>query len=72
MANRYLIAALALAAGLGACHKSYDTDTDNPAPAYKASAGDSRKVYPSFGSPVTAPACQWRTPCSFSLRTTPA
>ena len=39
MGNRHLIAALALAAGLGACHKNYDTD--NPAPAYKASASDS-------------------------------
>jgi hypothetical protein len=39
MGNRYLIATLALAAGLGACHKNYDTD--NPAPAYKASASDS-------------------------------
>lgn len=41
MGNRYLIAALALAAGLGACHSSYDTDTGNPTPAYKASASDS-------------------------------
>lgn len=39
MGNRHLIATLALAAGLGACHKNYDTD--NPAPAYKASASDS-------------------------------
>jgi hypothetical protein len=39
MSNRHLIAALALAASLGACHKNYDTD--NPAPAYKASASDS-------------------------------
>ena len=41
MGNRHLIAALALAAGLGACHKNYDTDSGNPAPAYKASASDS-------------------------------
>jgi hypothetical protein len=39
MATHHLIAALAVAAGLGACHKNYDTDT--PTPAYKASAGDS-------------------------------
>jgi hypothetical protein len=39
MGNRHLIAALALTAGLGACHKNYDAD--NPAPAYKASASDS-------------------------------
>jgi hypothetical protein len=39
MANRYLIATLALAAGLGACHKNYDAES--PAPAYKASASDS-------------------------------